>query len=342
MKNNIMGVLYFLIHFIIEVTSFYIVSIYTNSDLVWFLALFYDFFAFVPQGLFGYLNDIGIRINFAFLGIILSTVSLILLYFNISPFLVIFLLSIGNCMIHIQGAEDTLRSSCGKMSSSAIFVSGGSFGVITGKILAMYNISVWIIILINLLSFILISIINKYRYLIKDENLDKYNYSNKKINFKIIIALSVFVVIVRAYMGYGIPTSWNKTLLQTILLYFSMGVGKAIGGILIDNIGIRKTAFISTIGSLPFLLFGNNIMFISLIGVLIFSMTMSITLGLIISEIKKYPGVAFGFTTLGLFLGSIPVFVFKIDSFVINCLLISILTIFCAIILSVICNKEVI
>ena len=300
----------------------------------------YDFFAFVPQGIFGYLKDKGIKTNFTIIGMILSTLSLILLYFNLNAILVILVLSIGNCMIHIQGAETTLRTSNGQMAPSAIFVSGGSFGVITGKILAMYNVPIPFVIIINLLMLIPIAICNKYVYLIDDKNLEKYNFSNKNINSKVIITLAVFVVIVRAYMGYGIPTTWNKTLIQTILLYCSMGIGKAMGGILIDSIGIKKTALLSTIGSLPFLLFGNNVMAISLIGIMMFSMTMAVTLGLIVSEIKKYPGVAFGFTTIGLFLGSLPVFVFKINSILINCLMVTILTVASVIVLSVICRKE--
>ena len=339
-NKNILGILYFIIHFIIEITSFYIVSSYIDTNLVWILALMYDFFAFVPQGIFGYLKDKGIKTNFTIIGMILSTLSLILLYFNLNAILVILVLSIGNCMIHIQGAETTLRTSNGQMAPSAIFVSGGSFGVITGKILAMYNVPIPFVIIINLLMLIPIAICNKYVYLIDDKNLEKYNFSNKNINSKVIITLAVFVVIVRAYMGYGIPTTWNKTLIQTILLYCSMGIGKAIGGILIDSIGIKKTALLSTIGSLPFLLFGNNVMAISLIGIMMFSMTMAVTLGLIVSEIKKYPGVAFGFTTVGLFLGSLPVFVFRINSILINCLMVTILTVASVIVLSVICRKE--
>ena len=339
-NKNILGILYFIIHFIIEITSFYIVSSYIDTNLVWILALMYDFFAFVPQGIFGYLKDKGIKTNFTIIGMILSTLSLILLYFNLNAILVILVLSIGNCMIHIQGAETTLRTSNGQMAPSAIFVSGGSFGVITGKILAMYNVPIPFVIIINLLMLIPIAICNKYVYLIDDKNLEKYNFSNKNINSKVIITLAVFVVIVRAYMGYGIPTTWNKTLIQTILLYCSMGIGKAMGGILIDSIGIKKTALLSTIGSLPFLLFGNNVMAISLIGIMMFSMTMAVTLGLIVSEIKKYPGVAFGFTTVGLFLGSLPVFIFRINSILINCLMVNILTVASVIVLSVICRKE--
>ncbi|MEE3344338.1 MAG: hypothetical protein VZS44_09630 [Bacilli bacterium] len=340
MRKNYLGILYSIIHFIIEVTSFYIVTTYTNNPLIIILALTYDFFAFIPQGIFGYIKDIGIKINFAIIGMIFSSLSLILLYFNTIPLLVIFILAIGNSLIHIEGAETTLKSSKGKMAPSAIFVAGGSFGIITGKLLAMNNFPVLIILLINLLMIIPILLSRKKSELIDEKNLNYYNFANKKIDYKIIIFLAVFIVAVRAFIGYGIPTSWNKTILQTILLYCFMGIGKGMGGVLIDIIGIRKTAFISTIGALPFLLFGDKIMMISLIGILLFSMTMAITLGLIVSVLKKYPGIAFGFTTIGLFLGSFPLFFFKIDSLIINCIIIFSLTIICMLILNIICRKE--
>jgi hypothetical protein len=67
-----------------------------------------------------------------------------------------------------------------------------------------------------------------------------------------------------------------------------MGFGKALGGIISDLIGVRKTAIISTVGALPFLLFGDNYMIISLLGVLMFSMTMSITLALFFTKFRVF------------------------------------------------------
>ena len=166
-----------------------------------------------------------------------------------------------------------------------------------------------------------------------------FNYINKKINPFIIILLAVFVVIVRGYMGYGIPTSWNKTVFQTILLYFAMGTGKALGGILSDWIGIRKTAVISILLALPFLLFGDNLMLISLIGVLMFSMTMSITLAILVSVLKNKPGLAFGLTTIGLFLGTVPIFFIKLSTLY-NCIVIGVFSIICLIIMLNILRKD--
>ncbi len=191
-----------------------------------------------------------------------------------------------------------------------------------------------------MIPFILLA--DNYRKDIKDDSksCNNYNYHNDLLNPWIVIILSVFVVIVRGYMGYGIPTSWNKTVLQTILLYVFMGTGKALGGILSNAFGIRKVAIISVLVAVPFLLFGDNIMILSLVGILMFSMTMSITLALLVSVLKKNPGLAFGHTTIGLFLGTIPIFFIKPTTFITNALIIIISTIICFVILINIIRKD--
>ena len=58
-KRNIQAIQYFFIHFFLEVVSFYVVMSYIRHDMIWMLALLYDFFAFVPQVIFGYFKDRG-------------------------------------------------------------------------------------------------------------------------------------------------------------------------------------------------------------------------------------------------------------------------------------------
>ena len=59
------------------------------------ICIMYDFFAFVTQGIFGYLKDKKTKINISIIGMILSTLSLILLYFNLNAILIILVLSIS-------------------------------------------------------------------------------------------------------------------------------------------------------------------------------------------------------------------------------------------------------
>ena len=121
-----------------------------KSEIFFLIALVFDFVAFVPQGVIGYIIDELKTKHITLIGILLMALSLVLLFLKVEPIINIIILSIGNAMIHIDGAEKTLRSSPGKMSPAAIFVSGGSFGLIIGKILASIKTPVILIIIINI------------------------------------------------------------------------------------------------------------------------------------------------------------------------------------------------
>lgn len=338
-KNIACGYLYFYIHFVTEVACFYFLSKVTNnSNFVWLVPLIYDGLAFVPQSIFGYINDKHPKIVLSLYGAILMMIAYILNFCtSTNLFISLFILCIGNTFMHVNGAETTLKASNGKLSHSAIFVSGGSFGVVTGRLLATSSIPFWVIILLCLTMFPFILLAETYKN--EKSNTDNFNYAIKTSPM-LVILLAVLIVIVRGYIGYGIPTSWNKTIPQLVLFYSIMGIGKALGGILSDAIGIRKVAVISTIVSIPFLCFGDNIMIISIIGIMMFSMTMAITLGILVSVLKKSPGLAFGLTTIGLFLGTAPIFFVKITSYALNIGLIISMSILCCAILLAILEKE--
>ena len=295
--------------------------------------------AFVPQALIGYISDKFPKINFSLIGTVLIFISYILQFgIGINLYVSLIILCLGNACIHINGAEVTLKTSGGMLSHSAIFVAGGSFGVILGKLLATSIVPYWgiLFLVLTMIPFILLAT----TYENENDNCDNFNYANKTLSPMIVILLAVFVVIIRGYIGYGLPTSWNKTVIQTVILYFTMGFGKALGGILADAFGIRKIAVISTLAAIPFLLIGENIMIISLIGVMFFSMTMSITLAILVSVLKKSPGLAFGLTTIGLFLGTAPIFFVKITNKIFNFGLIATMSLLCTFVLLFILAKK--
>lgn len=339
LKNIGTGYLYFYIHFIVEIICFFYLSRVTNnSHFVWLVPFVYDAIAFVPQSLIGYISDRYPKINMGYIGIFLLILAIIIYsLFNVSTYISLIILCLGNAFLHVSGAEVTLKTSEGKLSHSAIFVAGGSFGVISGKLLAKTSINplYMIFLALTMIPFIMLA----DTYVTKNSNTKKFDYVNPKINKELIVLLAVFIVFVRGYMGYGIPTSWNKTTLQTIIFFCTMGFGKALGGILSDRFGIRKIAKVSTLGAIPFLCFGDNIMLVSIIGVMMFSMTMSITLGILVSVLKKNPGLAFGHTTIGLFLGTAPIFFIKITSIYINIGMIIVFSILCSIILDKILKR---
>lgn len=333
------GYLYFYVHFIVEIVCFFYLSRVTNnSAFIWLVPFIYDGLAFVPQSIIGYLSDKYPKINISLIGVLLLVLSyLIYGLTNVSIYISLILLCLGNAILHVSGAEDTLRSSDGKLSPAAIFVSGGSFGVVTGKLLARTSLNP-LFLIIAILTIIPFALLSK-TYVKKDSNTNKFDYVKESLNSNVVIFVAVLVVVIRGYMGYGIPTSWNKTTLQLIIFFCTMGLGKALGGILSDLFGIRKVAIISCLLAIPFLCFGDNNMFISLIGVMFFSMTMAITLGILVSKLKKSPGLAFGLTTIGLFLGTAPIFFIKL-SMLGNIIVIIVASILCSIALGYILKGD--
>ena len=332
MKKNITGILYFYIHFVVEVVCFFYLSRITNNSLVvWLIPFIYDGLAFVPQSIIGYASDKYPKINIALIGTILLVISYLLFGLTeVSVYLTLLVISLGNAFLHVAGAENTLKSSNGRLSPSAIFVAGGSFGVITGRLLATTSINpLWL--LIPILTIIPVSILAD---MYKEESNKElpFDYVRKDLNPYLIILIAFLVVTARGYIGYGIPTSWNKTVIQNVIFFCTMGLGKALGGILSDKFGIRKVAIGSTLLAIPFLCCGNELMLVSIIGVMFFSMTMSITLGILVSVLKKNPGLAFGITTIGLFTGTAPIFFIKLDM-TINIILIIIISILCSLVL---------
>ena len=337
-KNMACGYLYFYVHFITEVLCFYYLTKVTDgSYIVWLIPFLYDGLAFVPQALIGYISDKFRKVNMGIIGTLLMALSYIVyIWLNIPIIVSLVLIALGNAFVHISGAENTLRNSERKLSHSAIFVGGGSFGVISGRLLASSSINPIILIplCLTMIPFILLADTYKGK-----SDTKEFNYVKKTINPHLVVILAVLVVIVRGYMGYGIPTSWNKTITQTVILFCIMGVGKCLGGILSDAYGIRKVGIVSTLLAIPFLCLGDNYMLISLIGVMMFSMTMAITLAILVSVLKKKPGLAFGLTTIGLFLGTAPIFFVDMTSQVLNISMIVVLSVVCSFVLGTILKK---
>ena len=330
------GLAYCFIHFSVEVLCFFILyKVFGGSGLWWAFCVAFDTLAFVPQALFGALCEKYPEFRPGVTGgVIIIAGGLIMLNASGVPAALmagLILLTFGNALIHISGAMATLRVSEGRLSESALFVGGGSFGVITGRLLAGAAGVSWI-------PFVLIALATGLMILtdrrIRSKGPDVFDFDSSPCLHDlaadrpawIVILILALVVTVRAYIGYGIPTAWNKTAVQTVFLFVFMGIGKILGGILSDIIGTKRIGIVSCLLAVPLLLVSNNIMWLSLIAVALFSMTMAVTLGGLVSVLKKHPGVAFGITTIALWLGSMPVFLFGIPEQTVCNILIAVLS----------------
>lgn len=354
------GFSYWFVHFTVEVMCFYTVyRLFNGGDLWWIVALLFDILAFAPQAIIGDFCERHPRVRPARIGYLLMIggaavmllTSIVCAGGTVGPVYIIFEmagligLTIGNGFIHIAGALVTLRASKGRLAESAIFVGGGSFGVITGRLLSTVSGVVWLPFVLAALGLTVAELAeNSVRRQFMAENgakageVEAYDFQTTpcchniaaKRPIELIVTVLSLVVIARAYIGYGLPTAWNQTGIQNFFLFVFMGTGKMLGGILADRLGARNVGVASCLLAIPLLLVSNNIMWLSLIAVVLFSMTMAITLGGLVSILPTNPGVSFGITTLGLLIGTVPPFFWGIPKQSVCNILITVISILAA------------
>ena len=326
-KELLYGILFFAFHLCIEVVSYMLLYLRFGTYVSAYIILIYDFFAFVPQAIFGEIHNKNKNLNLGYLAIIFFSLSIPMIYSDnqIIYVLAILLISFANAIMHECGAIAVATVSKEKIFPSALFVSGGTIGIVIGRYFATLRVPIdYLFIFIVLMLFILTLTDKTWcnenaKYI--DVNVVNNNYSSQ-----IVFIVAFFVLVVRSFMGFVLPMAWKENFTHIILLSLFLGIGKAWGGYLCDTIGYRKVAFISTIVCVPFIIFGNHFMILSLVGIMLFSMTMSITYAMLLSIIKNNPGVAFGITTIGLFVGAVPLF-FTSFSAVLNTIIIVVMSI---------------
>lgn len=214
---------------------------------------------------------------------------------------------IGNAFFHVGGGIESLVHSGGKLRRSGVFVSSGAIGVALG----IYNCSRTTggigFIAALMLFCAAICFIAHLKYPAESES-EITGAANEKLGIWIVLGLALLSVIIRSFGGTAIPMEWKTTMKLGLVSGFAAFLGKFIGGFAADFFGARKTGILSLLVSLPLLVFGSGNMIISVIGIILFNMTMPITLGIVAQRLPKNPGLAFGLTTAALLLGAVPSF----------------------------------
>ena len=110
------------------------------------------------------------------------------------------------------------------------------------------------------------------------------------------------VVIVRSAVGTAVSFSWKNGFALSFLATLMLAGGKSAGGFLGASFGIRKTALVTLVLAAVCYLFKDILPF-GLAALLLFNMTMPLTLYLLSEHMPGMPGLAFGLLTFALYLG---------------------------------------
>ncbi len=271
------------------------INVLDDKAFVFYIVL-YNLIAFGTQPIFGYLCD---NYNnskiFAILGVFLTISSL--LFLN-SPLPVVIILGIGNALFHIGGGVLSLNLTPNRATAPGLFVAPGAIGVfiatfISGSMIAL------IVIAVSLITCMLII------HFVKFESYGTSETEEPSIDSKgiLVIMALLLVISVRSIVGGAVAFDWQITTTMKLAALAMVVVGKALGGLLGDRFGFARTGVGGLLIAAPLLTWGMNNWLLGLLGLLLFNLTMPITLTILANTFKKYKGFAFGLTTLALVLG---------------------------------------
>ena len=214
---------------------------------------------------------------------------------------------IGNAMFHVGGGIDVLNISNKKATLSGIFVSTGAMGIfLGGKSASIGFDKYYIVILILLVS--ALSLLWLYNQIKNSINNSKIKAINLTKNEWIAIICIFITVCIRSYVGMILAFTWKSKFIFSLLSIFGVVLGKMLGGIIGDKIGFDKISISLLISAICFIFsFTNPI--IGIIAILLFNMTMPITLICLSNIFDNNKGLSFGLLTLALFVGAVPTFV---------------------------------
>lgn len=288
-------------HLLIDLEGIYLINVQYNNYDFKDIALFfiiYNLIAFGLQPILGYYADIRNKyLQYAILG---SLFPIAALFFKDIGLVAIIISTIGNAMYHVGGGVLAMNLYPSKAAPAGVFVAPGAIGVFLGVLLAAdSHYYTPIIALIGIL--VVISI-----WLLFRGSTIKIEYKKINQNFIVIIILILIIVFIRGFIGSILMFTWKDELLYEILLVAGIFIGKFLGGLLGDRYGLKKTGIFGLLVSGPLLLFGYYIPIAGLLGALFFNLTMAITLFIIMDNLGKYKGFAFGLTTLSLVIAFLP------------------------------------
>lgn len=269
-----------------------------------YLFVVYNLLAFGLQILVGLIIDTlkAPRLS-ALLGIILTGISAVI--YSFLPVAGVVLAGVGNAFFHIGGGIICLNLTPRKATAPGIFVAPGALGLMAGTLLGKggYFTAFPFLLIMASLAVIIFLIPKPEMYRRQSATLE-----SREFKFEYVLYLVLFVVAVRSLVGWAVVFPWKADVFLLVVLVLSVAIGKGLGGFIADRYGWTPVATGSLAMSIPLLVLGVNIPVLGMLGMLLFNVTMPITLTMVSNMLPGRPGTAFGLTCLALILGALPVF----------------------------------
>lgn len=296
LKVYLLSILHFFVDGICAYTIFnrlYVTESYTVIILVFVI---YNTLAFMTQPFLGMMIDaIGkekLWLNASLILLLLGAI--VPLYTWIS----LFLIGIANSMFHVVGGKYTVALSKDQSAYLGLFVALGASGLAIGTHLYTPFLLPLFVSITAILGLICFCLKDEYREHSKQHTMPQLLETEKK--YVLILSLAVTI---RAIIGKAVPPLFEPTTFLLVGIGISSTLGKMIGGIMADRIGIRLTVWITLpLALIGYLFFRENVV-VYLLSTVLFNTTMPITLFLSNQNMKQREGLSFGILAFTLFPG---------------------------------------
>ena len=292
--------LYSLAHFAVDFTCAFLLFRLCSGSPDWALGLLlYNFCAFAMQMPLGAAAD---RLNrnglLAAAGCALTAAAALLP--AVLPVAVA--AGLGNALFHLGGGLDTLNDSTDRAAALGVFVSPGALGLAWGSLCGRGTAlpaALPPLALLALAAAILLLCRRTYGSLRAKNAPADLTCAGPAAA----LAPLFLVVVLRSYMGMQQQFPWKAD--WALALTLALVLGKAAGGLLSDALGPRRASAASLLAA-GLLYLGCALPLPGLLAVLLFNMTMPVTLWAAARILPGAKGFAFGLLTFALFLGFLP------------------------------------
>lgn len=219
------------------------------------------------------------------------------------------LLGIGNALFHVGGGLDVTVldfSKCRGGRDLGVFVAPGAVGLYLGTQLGKTGSGYLTLVLAGAILAVLMCIL----ILNKRSASHPAAFSSEKgetAKLPMLILCCFAVVILRSWTGFEASFDWKSGAVLGGLAVLAVASGKAVGGFLAARFGPGKTVSVTLLLAAVCFLLGGEPVF-GLAALLLFNMSMPVTLYLLAKHMPELMGFSFGLLTFGLFLGFLPVY----------------------------------
>ena len=309
-------------HFLVDFACAFLFFRCIAGTADWYLCLLlYNFCAFALQAPLGLIADkLSKNWLFALAGCVLVITAYAICGAS-EPgqfaLVAVVVLGTGNALYHLGGGIDVLNVSEGRFGPVGLFVSPGAFGIFFGTLLGREKtLAAFVVVLALSALFVLVIAIRRALgkaypqnapFSLKMGTETSANSPNKALPPVLLFAAACFflVVLLRSFAGMNLSFEWKSIGYWSLIAVCAVVGGKAAGGFLADRFGVLRTAALS-LGIAAALYLFSAAPLPGVLAILLFNMTMPITLCAMVRVFNGAKGFAFGLLTFALFLGFLP------------------------------------